>query len=252
MRALIIQHTSVDTPGIITDHLMDCGVQVDIVRIDRGNEIPASVEHDVMISLGGPESLHDSGLPTWVGEEMQLMRRFIDQGQRVFGICLGAQMVASVLGARTGPNQYAEVGWHKITRVPDQKVAIQHVACATDPHSDSPLGKLPDVLTVLHWHQNTFDLPADATHLFRSNACENQGFCLGDRVVAFQFHPETMARTIEHYTKVSKLCGIPSPWVQNELEIRDGIPEYMAKQNQMLRDFLTTWLSLTKPSKRDV
>jgi len=42
----------------------------------------------------------------------------------------------------------------------------------------------------LHWHGDTFDLPAGADRLAETANCANQAFRIGDSLLALQFHPE--------------------------------------------------------------
>jgi GMP synthase-like glutamine amidotransferase len=95
----------------------------------------------------------------------------VEAGKQVLGICLGAQMLADILGARVYENRYIEVGWFPV-RAPNT--------------GDKPqfMEGLPEKITVFNWHSRTFNLPIGAVHLFESGGCKNQGFIYCDRVVA--------------------------------------------------------------------
>jgi len=93
-------------------------------------------------------------------------------------VCLGAQLIASALGAKVTPNREREIGWFPIERVADP--AAHLIARA-----------FPARAEVFHWHGETFKLPPCAVHLARSEACDAQAFALGPRVVGLQFHLET-------------------------------------------------------------
>ncbi len=229
MKITLIQHTAVDSPGIATEILNKNQLEMQLIRIDRGDRIPALVDSDVLMTFGGPVSLHLPDPPPWVEPERELIRRYADQGQRVFGICLGAQLIASALGAETGPNSEPEIGWHQINRVNDSG------------HS-SLFSQLPTHLTTLHWHQNTFQLPDGANHIYQSDACQNQAFSIDDRIIGFQFHPEATAKTVDYYLKVAKPSRITGRYVQTVDQIRQGIAKHLENQNQMLQQFLECWL----------
>ena len=229
MKIILIQHTAVDGPGVVSDFLAEHQIESTIIRVDRGDAIPATVQADALMIFGGPQSLHLPDLPAWVEQQQRLIRRYVDENRHVFGICLGAQLIASALGASTGPNKEPEVGWHEVMLTAQAK--------------QSELAKhLPDRQVVLHWHQNTFALPSGSTHLFQSDGCKHQGFCIGNKVVGLQFHPETTAKTIDYYLKVSKLCRLPGPFVQSPEQIEQGIANYLPGQNGMLRMLLSGWL----------
>jgi GMP synthase-like glutamine amidotransferase len=131
---------------------------------------------DWLLVMGGPMGVHDDDRYPWMPAEKTAIRAAIDAGKPVIGVCLGAQLIANVMGARVFPNAEKEIGWFPV------------ISTA----SDAPcFGDVPSSLPVLHWHGDTFDLPDGAQHLFRSDGCENQGFVLNDRVFGFQFHCET-------------------------------------------------------------
>ena len=239
MRITLIQHTAVDSPGITTDVLAQHNIATEVIRVDRGDTLPTGVDSnglsdglsDVLMTFGGPVALHGSDLPPWVSQERELIRQYAKAGRRVFGICLGAQLIASALGAMTGPNLEPEFGWHPIQRV------------ESSGQSELTL-LLPPKVTVLHWHQNTFELPIGATHLYQSDACHHQAFSIEDRIIGFQFHPEATTKTLDYYLKVANPSRITGRFVQTTEEIQRGVAEHLASQNQMLREFLEAWLGL--------
>lgn len=230
MKIVLIQHTAVDSPGVTLDFLKSSQVDFTTVRIDRGESIPTDVDADVLMTFGGPVSLYQPGLPKWVEDERTLIRRYVDAGRKVFGICLGAQLIASALGSKVYAGVQPEIGWHKIR--------------LTDTHGQSAIAdSLPSSQTVLQWHRNTFDLPADAVHLYQSDACAHQAFSIEDRIVGFQFHPEATRKTVEYFLRFASPQQFSGDWVQTEQQINDGIAVYLDQQNQTLHRFLSQWLN---------
>ncbi|KAA1261278.1 glutamine amidotransferase [Rubripirellula obstinata] len=227
----MIQHTAVDSPGITSDVLDQNQVETKLIRIDRGDQIPTQVESDVLMTFGGPVSLHLPNPPPWVEPERELIRQYAKHGRRVFGICLGSQLIASALGAKTGPNTDPEFGWHAVDRV-------------NNSGQSKLVSELPSQITALHWHQNTFELPNEATHLYQSDACTNQAFSIDDRIIGFQFHPEATAKTIDYYLKFANPSRILGRYVQTADQIRQGVTKHLKNQNQMLQRFLESWLKL--------
>ena len=127
--------------------------------------------------MGGPMSVNEEAVHPWLRPEKRLISQSIEVGKTVLGICLGAQLIASALGARVFPNARKEIGWFPVRR---------------------PTGSVPDLarlfadgIEVFHWHGETFDLPHGAVKFLESDACENQAFSLGSRVLGLQFHLET-------------------------------------------------------------
>ena len=144
----------------------------------RGDPLPALDDFDWLVVMGGGMSVNDERELPWLVPEKALVRSAIVAGKHVLGVCLGAQLIASALGARVYKNAVKEIGWWKLMREPG---AAEH-----------PLGAaLPDGIEVFHWHGETFDLPAGAVRLARSEACLNQAIAVGPRVLGLQFHLET-------------------------------------------------------------
>ncbi|MDQ6984484.1 MAG: type 1 glutamine amidotransferase, partial [Ghiorsea sp.] len=113
----------------------------------------------------------------------------IDAGKKVLGICLGAQLIANVMGAKVYAGQHKESGWFDIVRAPELQATV-----LADVFSES--------MKAFHWHSDTFEIPKGAKALAASQACENQGFVYDNRVVGLQFHlettPESAAALIAH------------------------------------------------------
>ncbi len=229
MKILVIQHSAADSPATASDTIDRYGDQVQTIRIDKGEAIPDSVDADVLMTFGGAISLAGPIHPPWVAHEQALIREYVGHGRRVLGICLGSQMVASALGGRVRRNAEPEIGWHTIEQMGELK---SPVVAET----------FPQQMTVLQWHQDTFEIPPGATHLFRSQACENQGFTIDDRVFAFQFHLEASPRTVDIFLAVSDLAKQPRPFVQSEPEIIRGKEVHLRQQTETLERFLEAFL----------
>lgn len=229
MRILIIQHSAADRPAVVSEVIDQLGHVVQSIRLDRQDPIPTSVEADVLMMFGGAISLTSEHLPGWVAQEQALIRDYVNQGRRVFGICLGAQMLASALGAEVRRNDQPEIGWQDVERV-----------------RETPASNLADVFPdrwkTLQWHQDTFGIPPGATRLFQSQACKNQAFVIEDRVFGFQFHMEADPKTVMTFLAVSEKWKQTGPFVQSETEITEGIEEHLPAQAETLRAFLESFL----------
>ena len=155
-----------------------------------GQPFPDPAPYDGVIVFGGAGSANDCGEHAWVREELLFIERTLAVGVPYFGICLGAQMLARVLGARVAPDPdgRVEIGFHRVEPTP---------AGAAAGASGAPFLAAP--LTVMQWHTEGFELPAGTTRLAASEAFPNQAFALGDggardgpgeRALGVQFHPE--------------------------------------------------------------
>ena len=176
MRFHCLQHVSSETPGLLADVIRERGFTLRTTALYGHELLPSTGDFDVLIILGGPMSIHDEAEYAWLRAEKELIAASIREGKKVLGICLGAQLIAAVCGARVYPNPQKEIGfWPMRWR-------------------NGGFGPAEEVETVFHWHGETFDLPEGAVVLASTAACVNQAFSLGDRVLAVQFHPEVTVR----------------------------------------------------------
>jgi GMP synthase (glutamine-hydrolysing) len=183
--ALAIRHVHFEDLGSLELVLGDRGclvryLDVGIARI----EAPDPVAPSLMVVLGGPiNACDDARYPTLLPLVSMIEKR-IAAGLPTLGICLGAQLIARVLGARVYPAGHTELGWTPLT--------------LTDAGRQSPLRHLDGKQTsMLHWHGDTFDLPQGATLLASTPTCPHQAFSYGEHVLALQCHPEIRADRFE-------------------------------------------------------
>lgn len=145
---------------------------------------PDLVDADLLVVLGGPIGAYEDALYPFLDAELQLIEKRLKAGRPVLGICLGAQLMARVLGARVYPGK-KELGWTSLR--------------LTDPGRRSPLRFLQPPTKVLHWHGDTFDLPAGTLHLAATEQTPNQAFAFERHALALQFHIEASAQGLERW-----------------------------------------------------
>jgi len=188
MRLHIIQHVAFEGPGAIQDWARERGHTITTSEQWSGAPLPKPGDFDFLVIMGGPMSANDDAQYPWLAPEKKLFREALEAHKAILGVCLGAQLLASVLGARVYKNPQKEIGWFPVLLTPEARASV--------------LSGLPETLTVLHWHGETFDLPEGAVRLASSAACVNQAFEFGGRALGLQFHlevlPEGLAKLIEN------------------------------------------------------
>ncbi len=176
---LVLQHAAAEHLGRIAEALTTEGVDYLTVRADLGEPIPTTLDgFNGLILMGGPQSVYeDAHFPFLRGEKV-LTQQAIKNDVPVLGVCLGSQILAEALGSKVRPSGSFEVGWREV------KLDNE---CASDP----VLRHLPRVLTPLHWHGDTYDLPFGARAIGFSAMTPVQGFSLNEKLYGLLFHLET-------------------------------------------------------------
>ena len=166
-----------------------------------GDPLPAPEAFDWLVVMGGSMNADEESRFPWLADEKRAIERAIAARKHVLGICLGAQLIARVLGAKVTRNRHTEIGWFPIERA--EGAAASAVGRA-----------LPARAEVFHWHGDTFALPEGAVQLARSAACEQQGFAYGERVLALQFHPEMTPESVLAFARGRRGRAGAGPFIQ--------------------------------------
>jgi GMP synthase (glutamine-hydrolysing) len=103
---------------------------------------------------------------------------------------------------------------------------------------------LPKTFTTFHWHGDTFNLPNAAAQLFKTAACEQQGFIYNNHVAAIQFHMEVKQDLLNGMIENEKAELIKSTYVQTENEIKQLSPQYIDRQKEYMHGFLDAFMKL--------
>ena len=206
MKIHYLQHVPFEGLGAIEKYCVKKGHQLSCSRLSAGDILPACDAFDWLIIMGGPMGIYDHEEYPWLVHEKQFIRQAIEAGKTVLGICLGAQLIADVLGANVYFSGQREIGWFEIVRAEGAEKTILAQA-------------IPEKAEVFHWHGDTFELPEGAIRLATSEACANQGFIWENRVVALQFHLETTRESASALVENCRNELDGSRFVQTEEEI---------------------------------
>jgi GMP synthase (glutamine-hydrolysing) len=194
-RAIVVRHVAFEDLGILAPVLAARGYQ--IAYLDGGVDDLKRVNFaadDLLIVLGGPIGAYEERTYPFLRDELQLIEAALRRNVPTLGICLGAQLLARALGAR-------------VYRGPAREIGIGPVAL-TPAGLQSPLRHLNKDRLALHWHGDTFDLPANAALLASTEITPNQAFAAG-RALGLQFHIEAEPRAFERWLigHASELAG---------------------------------------------
>jgi GMP synthase (glutamine-hydrolysing) len=217
-----------DTLGITAAVLGDAGVP--LVRLDGfAPDIrwPAQDEIGGLIVFGGEMNVDEIDRHPYLGSQRDLMRRAVDAGLPVLGICLGAQMLARAAGAR-------------VYRAPVRELGFKSVRITDAGQRDVLLGAFQSGDRVFQWHEDTFDLPAGADLLASGDDVPNQAFRLGRNAWGVQFHFEIDAAGLEAWLRVAEPT-LSRVWKRTADEVREELRIYLDAQQQRSRVLLAAF-----------
>ncbi|POY35381.1 amidotransferase [Solitalea longa] len=226
------QHVPFEGLGYIETWIKEKEYNLTATRFYEKDKLPDLNQVDWLIIMGGPMNVDDEEQYPWLKAEKEFIQKAIDANKTVLGICLGAQLIADVLGADVFPNKFKEIGWFPV-----------EVFEATHKFN-FPQNKI----TVFHWHGDTFDLPEDATLAASSRATINQAFRFKQNVVGLQFHLETTLACID---ALIENCGdelISNAFIQSADQIRNFAPNYIEENHEAMQLILEHLESLTTVS----
>ncbi|WP_277979955.1 glutamine amidotransferase [Sphingomonas phyllosphaerae] len=177
LTAVAIRHVAFEDLGHLDAPLRAAGYAIRYVEAAEGSVAALDpLAPDLLIVLGGPMGVYEASEHPFLGDELALLRARLAAERPTLGLCLGAQLIAAALGARVYPGPAKEIGYAPVT--------LSAAGAA------SPLAALPANQPVLHWHGDTFDLPAGATLLASTDLYRQQAFAFGRHALALQFHLE--------------------------------------------------------------
>jgi GMP synthase-like glutamine amidotransferase len=209
MRVRVLQHVPFEDAANVGAWLERRGHDLATTHLYRGDALPAPDAADLVVILGGPMNIYQHDEHPWLAPEKAYLKDVLARGVTALGICLGAQLLADVLGGSVSSNGRREIGWFPVRRV-------------TDPVPGGVLAELPEVMDAFHWHGDRLTPPPPSRCIYASDACDAQAFELGS-AVGLQFHLDYSARSIETMLTccADELDG--SRWVQSAEEIREGM-----------------------------
>ena len=178
-----LTHVPFEGPGCIEQWITKNNHSLSFTHFYEDDRLPDITTIDWLIVMGGPMGVCDELQYPWLPEEKIFIRKAIEQGKTVIGICLGSQLIAEVLGAKVYPNKQKEIGWYDV-RLSETAKELELFK------------NFEEHFPVFHWHGDTFDLLAGSKHLISSEVCRNQAFLFNEKVLGLQFHFEVTERTL--------------------------------------------------------
>ena len=176
-RVLALQFIWDDPPGYLGEIMEEHSITCDVVRVEEKEPIPDPTQYDALIALGGPQHVGHNDTYPYLAGATDAVRHAVEREIPYLGLCLGGQLLAYAMGAQVKKHTNPSIGFY----------AIQF----TEAGKQDPLFKgLPGYQQVIHWHEDTFDIPAGAVQLATNAHTPNQTFRYGRNAYGTQFHIE--------------------------------------------------------------
>lgn len=199
-KLLVLQNIEREGPGLFTKIAKEKGFLPEIYNLSIGEKLPEAKKEDLILIMGGPMSVRDiqNEKYFWLREETDYIKRAIENQISIIGVCLGAQLLAHILGGKIEPlkdefdkGNKPEIGWSEISSVHEK-------------FNEETSFRLEKPLKVLHWHGDRIRLPIQAELLACSARCDEQLFKVGEFMYGLQFHVETVGFMTDDWIKNDK------------------------------------------------
>jgi GMP synthase-like glutamine amidotransferase len=182
MRVLSVTHGPSVPGGVFEETVERAGHRLERWSVPLADAPAAPTDYDAVLVFGGAMHPDEDARHGWLEGEVEYLRHALDADVPLFGVCLGAQLIARAAGASVGPAPEPEVGW----------LAVELTDAGRE---DAVLGVLPPRFEAFQWHHYTFAVPAGGAELAASSAC-TQAFVAG-RARGIQFHAEVTREMVE-------------------------------------------------------
>ena len=210
MQVLAFRHVPHEPLGYFEQFFAEKKIPFAYVDLFQTNEVPRRIEATHLVFLGGPMSVNDEREFSWLRQEKELIRKSAKTGQKVLGICLGAQLIASANGAPVYPFVH-ETGWQELDRAGGDAGAFS---------------AFPARFRVFQLHGETFAIPYGGRLLASGRNVRNQAFSCKN-ALGLQFHLELTGEIIRDWSR-----GLRR--VERE-RIGRETPRYLTESNRLGR-----------------
>jgi len=179
VRVLAVIHGPNVGAGVFGESVVAAGHELETWCVPLGGQPPPAA--DAVLVFGGAMHPDQDEQHPWLRREHGFLQELLERGTPLLGVCLGAQLIAKAAGASVHPAPEPEVGWLPVEQIADDPV----------------LAVLPRRFDAFQWHHYTYEVPAGATELARSNV-SSQAFRLGS-ALGIQFHAEVTSGMVSSW-----------------------------------------------------
>tara|TARA_Y100001968_G_C19441352_1_gene762704 strand:+ start:1156 stop:1887 length:732 start_codon:yes stop_codon:yes gene_type:complete len=235
-RLLVLQHLEREGPGLYVQIAEQRGLRVCIFRLDLGDSLPEPTNGDLLLVLGGSMGIREIGDQTypWLINEVDLIKKALNQKIGIIGVCLGAQLLAYAAGGNV------ELLHEKSTFQPLPEIGWSSIF-ANGLEKDNKLKKFfTSKFAVLHWHGDRILLPTSAELIASSRRCREQLFKIGSLAYGLQFHIEVQSEMVNRWIEEDKKFIYSALGEDGQLILQKQQKEYCNRTLGARLEFINT------------
>lgn len=229
MRVNALMHAPFEGLGVIQTWLMEKSYCLRETHTYRGDALPSVNDFDWLIIMGGPQNLKELEKYAYLKDEVGLIIQALQQDKLILGICLGAQLIAESLGAKTETS-------------PEKEIGVFPLQLTAKGYSDPIMRHFSDEFPAAHWHSDMPGLPAAATILAASRGCPRQIIRFKSNVYGLQCHLELTVENIREMLNHEQNNVRPNRYTQTREEL---LSHNYAPINQLMFTFLDQFCKVT-------
>ncbi|MDX9755590.1 MAG: type 1 glutamine amidotransferase [bacterium] len=209
---LFLKNITLEGPGTFEHFLWERNIPYVTQDLYGGEMVPDEVgDFGALVVLGGPMNIYEEDAYPFLRAEKRFLRQALEREVPMLGICLGAQLVADVLGGPVTQNELPEIGWMDVHLTPEGEKSRLFEG-------------IPNRMPVFQWHGDTFAVPPGCAWLASSPLCPHQAFSYEERVFGLQFHVEVDTAAVAAWAGayLPELEPAVRPFAQALLDSQDG------------------------------
>lgn len=234
---LVIQNSPTAPLGVLEECIRQRDITLEILTPSAGDRLPLATSYDGLIVLGGPMNGEDDLHYPHLKDVVRLVQLFEAEHKPIFGICLGAQLIARAFGQRIYQHDRAELGFTPLRGIPS--------AIASDPLLRSALPPNSEPIQIMEWHFDTFDLPEPAKLLMTGDNCQNQAYRIHDNIYGFQCHFEVNRSILQGWLANGR-DYLQSNHPDFPQQLSEQADLYLDRSNQFCHQVCNGWLDLIR------
>jgi GMP synthase (glutamine-hydrolysing) len=235
MRIHTIIHASFEKAGVIESWAINQGHDFSSTHTYKSEKLPDASTIDFLVIMGGPQSPTELDEYPYLRDEINLTKEVINQNKAVLGVCLGAQIIAESLGAKT-------------ERSPNKEIGVYPILLTKDGESDPIFKMFPKSFDVMHWHNDMPGIPQGGVLLAHSEGCPRQAIRYGDRVYGLQCHMEMTRELIKGMVEHCKGDLKPGKYVQDATQLVENDMSEINNKMILILDHLAALVSQKQAS----